>query len=496
MLTRRSDANGAPSTELTNSKSPQTDSDTIQVRRPRNIKTQRASTPWKPSNPAHVITHLGTIGEHSLSLTSLSTSEKPQENIMNTPRRERHDMSQHTEVASSAVPRKLAPKPVEAQGGALNPVVVGSSPLSEINHLPERRNHRQIEPHQFMDRGYKQLYNYQLLRPALTPKPAHGSTFTGHQSHDIYRMMHAKTAATSRWEASGPNGRGGQTVPFEIQYPMSAQYLVRQSKTQGHMSLPYPQHYNYQAPVGRHSAALSQNEETLRKKAVQYIREFSRPSPRKRKLSNADPDETSASEFEQTKPAAQTSPIKSTSRINITIGLTASSPFPSTRPHLSGKLKVFHNQDSNFHITQLTKHTNLLTSLLHMYPQSNDQKGLREDIAMLVSVQNKLLASWIKSELNAARKRRKSNTDSAISVGSIDSRARAGIEARTAQNEAERTDQDDEMRRFFSAAAHLWQDGSGQGVADVFAAEAGSSPVASAEAGIARRSSEVEHSDD
>lgn len=71
---------------------------------------------------------------------------------------------------------------------------------------------------------------------------------------------------------------------------------------------------------------------------------------------------------------------------------------------------------------------------------------------MLVSVQNQRLADWMHAESEPARKKRKSSA------------ARAMARDRNVQDS-----QDDEMRRVLSAAAGLWQDGSGQGVVDVFA---------------------------
>lgn len=91
---------------------------------------------------------------------------------------------------------------------------------------------------------------------------------------------------------------------------------------------------------------------------------------------------------------------------------------------------------------------------------------------MLISMQNQQVAEWVNNETQHNRKRRKSTHECAIS------------NATDLSNQAILTDeqqkgQDREMRQFFSATAHMWQDGSGQGVADVFAVASSSSPVES-----------------
>jgi hypothetical protein len=148
----------------------------------------------------------------------------------------------------------------------------------------------------------------------------------------------------------------------------------------------------------------------LRKEAIQHIRESTRPLPHK--MLSDDPDETNASESD-------------------------------------GPRKLVVYQDPNNHITPLVTQTRLLTDLLQVYDKSSDQKGLREDIGMLVSVQNRGFAAWMSAE---ARKRRRL------------SGARKVVEDGASK-------EDEEVRQLLSAGAGMWQDGSGEGVVDVFGTE-------------------------
>jgi hypothetical protein len=137
--------------------------------------------------------------------------------------------------------------------------------------------------------------------------------------------------------------------------------------------------------------------------------------------------------------------------------------------HTKYRATAHSDSDPNFVIGHLIEHTSLITSLLELYPHSTDRKGLRNDISMMVQVQNRLLSDWMKAESQPYRKRRKYNTISIVSPPqSIVTRA-----MRT-QNEKDHT-----LRQAFSASADMWQDGTGYGVADVFAVVPASSPVES-----------------
>jgi len=119
----------------------------------------------------------------------------------------------------------------------------------------------------------------------------------------------------------------------------------------------------------------------------------------------------------------------------------------------------------------LIEHASILTSLLQIYPNSSNQRGLREDISMLVSLQNQHIAQWIKVESQHSPKRRKSNMDSAANVANRTTQS-TGLGTR-ADNEGDKA-----LRHVFSANAAIWQDGTGHGVADVYAAAPPPSPVA------------------
>lgn len=326
-------------------------------------------------------------------------------------------------TVSSAL-RRLVAKSSTSKGSADNPIVLEEySPRRKPMPLPPRI-HPEQAPHKFKNR-HRKLYTYRPERPVLAPKPANGSTFTGDKSGDLYRMMNAKVTAAN-WMPPVTHGNVGYGVPFEVQYPMSAQYISQQA-------IPVAVH-QYESPYVRYhnhmGVSLSgDSEDMLHKKALQHIRDSSRTQHHRKMLSD-DLDETSG---DDNAPAPTSTTPSSTTTTN-------------TR-----KLEIY--QDPSDHITPLVAQTSLLTSLLQVYPQSNDQIVLREDIAMLLSVQNKRVHEWMKSESELLGKRRRSNTDSAISMSSS----------------KEKSKMDEEVRNLMSAGAGMWQDGSGEGVADVFA---------------------------
>ncbi|KAF1844293.1 uncharacterized protein K460DRAFT_419221 [Cucurbitaria berberidis CBS 394.84] len=483
VTTRRGTANGAATNRTSKSKIANTANDAIHVIGPSRSRTQNTAATPKLSITALDPVRLDSMSEYDLSLTSPFTTDTPDKAIMSMPKNNCDPLSRQ-DSSSSPTLRRLMPKPAKVTGGELNPIIINdSSPLSKRARAARRKQQRQSEPHKFLDRGYRKLYSYRPSRPALAPKPANGSTFTGHKSHDIYRMMNAKMIAApggSVNEMPGYRSLGYYDVPFEVQYPMSAQFLTQHTGALNQRQDPSVQYYNHHTPkLNAYPLVPNQDEEMLRKKAVQYVREYSRPSARKRRLSDADPDETSTSESEHPAEVVRPSVLSSTARPG---PASLSWPLTSEEGLNNRKLAIHHDNDPNSDITQITEHTSLLTSLLQLYPHSTNQKGIREDIAMLVSVQNQRVKEWMKIESQNARKRRKSNTDSTISVshrkdGSVQSAMATGIRAQQQLEQEKRKGQDDEMRRVFSATANMWQDGSGQGVADVFANARSSSPT-------------------
>jgi hypothetical protein len=371
------------------------------------------------------ITPSSTGGMEDISLTSPSIGEAVSRVASRTPKRKR-DLPMPERSVSSAL-RRLVAKSSISKGSAENPIVLEEySPRRKPIPPPLRLETKQM-PHKF-ENWHRKLYKYRPDREPLAPKPANGSTFTGDKSDDLSRMMNAKVTAVN-WIPPVTNVNVNYGVPFEVQYPMSAQYVSQQRQRilipGQQCDSPYVRYHNNMG------VSLSgDSEDMLRKKALQHIRDSSRPQHHKKMLSN-DPDETSADD---------------------------STPVPVTRTK-TGHRKWQVYQDPNDHITPLVAQTSLLTSLLQVYAKSSDPISLREDIVMLVSVQNKRLNEWMRSESERGRKRRRSGTDSAISATS-----REPIDV-------EKQRKDREMRNLMSAGAGMWQDGSGEGVADVFASQ-------------------------
>jgi hypothetical protein len=494
--TRRGAANAESATSGTKRSNPiQSSNDTIDVIQHTNKKATR--TPVTPKVVGAVLkaTLSGNISDHDLSLTSPITGDNPAVAI-NTPRRQQGSPNLPERTVSSAL-RRLAPKPFgNMSGSSHNPIVVNenSSPSRPAVRATKRKHRHQKlpEPHKFIEEGYRDLYNYRVAKSPLSALPANGTTFTGHQSHDIYRMMNAKMVAAPGFSPNAAWGRDSRNVPFQVQYPISAQYLAQQQQQQQRRSpqpSPYAQYYQYQAPPNAYPMVPSQNEDMLRKKAVQYIREVSRPTPRKRRLSDADPDQTSVDEAETPKAVVRTPASKTTPQSAL---MSLWGHYYTDNPHIpqvgqfsqipqipqvpripqkKAKPVVYQDPDPQSDLNNLIEHTSLITSLLQTYPYSKDQKGLREDISMMVNVQNRHMTEWMKSESQSARKRRKIEDENAARVN----------QAKTAATTAVRVqkEQDSALRNVFSANADMWQDGTGHGVADVFAAEPASSPVAS-----------------
>lgn len=123
--------------------------------------------------------------------------------------------------------------------------------------------------------------------------------------------------------------------------------------------------------------------------------------------------------------------------------------------------------DPLFQLDPIIDQTSLLASLLQAYPRSPDQAGLREDIAMLASIQSQHLAGWLNLENGQAGKTAEPHRPRVDrSAKTLPGRATA---LRAKVDAEERKKRDDEVRSLLSASAELWQDGLGLSVADVFA---------------------------
>ncbi|KAF1364588.1 hypothetical protein EJ07DRAFT_172615 [Lizonia empirigonia] len=347
-------------------------------------------------------------------------------------------------------------------GGSHNPIdlIEDSPPLKTRARV---KQNGKIEPHRFQNR-HSRLYTNKPPRPALVPKPANGSTFTGHQSLDMYRMRTAKLAQPV-WHPSGTQ-TFQQKLPFEVQYPLSAQYLASHfgpvysaSKPDNTQHIPQPPAYP------QRTASPPPTEQQLRCKAVQYVREYSRSSPRKRKMAE-DPDETSESESEELDHSTTRSFRKNSRRES-----------PSSA--VGSKCSAFTIlPDPYFELTAVIEQASLLTSLLRVYPRSADKPGLKDDIAMLASVQNQHLADWLNFENGQSKKQANPHAASMsrVTTGSPAQRLFPRLIDQERAKEAEMKKQDDEVRGLLSADAELWQDGSGLGVADVYAETTASAP--------------------
>ncbi|KAF2849238.1 hypothetical protein T440DRAFT_519479 [Plenodomus tracheiphilus IPT5] len=499
------------------------------------------------STPAHNAPPSDSISEHDLSLTSPPKSRSPRRSEMNPPG---HDVQNpiHHDPGPAPGRRALAPKPHGVVGSINNPIsMLEDSPPKKSAHAPtlltKRKYHnvQQSEPHKFVDKGYRKLYSYRQSRPAMVPQPANGTTFTGHKNQDVYRAMNAKVSAAAGTKSGKVSRPIQQVVPFEVQFPMSTRFLANRA-IQNPVFSSFVQQHGVHIPVPLYASAPDQTEELLRRKAVQFVREYSRPTLRKRALSNADPDETSTSESEELTVGLYKTSRASMPHLEIasatprligasTPKLTVTTPKLSSTPQLASaskhtstpnflptstpdwataptatstalsirqksKLPVFrdttqnpqttqaHAPNNTIETTHLTEHTALLTSLLKLYPSSRDKKGLREDIAMLLSVQNQRLEAWLKSETELSRSMKKTGHTissegggnekvvSAYTGRSALVRMRKKMEPGALEKGRERG-KDERVRGLLSAGAGMWQDGSGVGVVDVFAGERG-----------------------
>ena len=467
-FTRRSAANALSTLAPTvNSHSIQSPSDTIHVCQSRRIQANA-----NPMTPSVSSTPLGkapssNISEHDLSLASPST-DVPEAIIVST-HKSKTDSPGIARGILQHAPFRLAPKPFARMSGSCqNPIVVEETtfPPRPTLRAPKRKHRhgpKEIpEPHQFVAKGYKELYDYGVARLHLAAVPANGSTFTGHQSHDIYRMMHAKLSAAPKFSPNATSERKNPDLPFESQRRLSAPVLTQQHGQPGYQS-PYAQHYENPHPMIHYRNTPFQNVNVLRSRAVQYIQHFSGASPHKRRLPDSMPYRNSNNEVEQ--PSVGDWHPRSRSNLQ------QCSIVPPYTPQVGAHSLIHQTVYGGTNVHHLIEHTSLITSLLQIYPSFSNQRELQKDILMLVSLQNQHIAEWIKTESQHSPKRKKSNTDSAAI---LDSRRR---QTTTLEMRVE-NEEDTALRHIFSANAKMWQDGTGNGVADVFAAAPTSSPVA------------------
>lgn len=249
----------------------------------------------------------------------------------------------------------------------------------------------------FQDR-HRSLYRCGTDRRALLPKPANGSIFTGHKSHDMYRMMNAKQAAHGLTPARLPTSLTDEaSIPqVGLQYPLSTHYLPT-AQVPPYQYWPtasaYASHQHHTPYLINANMPYDiQIEHSLRRRALQYVRQHSRPRSASNPVCVA-PDETSG-------PKTDTKNSQ-----------------PSLRPRRSNAKAC--SQDR---LQTLIAQTSLLTSLLQVYPASVDQDKLREDISTLASTHAEYMKAWIETSgtCSKGRKRMRSDTDSAIDMADIE----------------------------------------------------------------------------
>ncbi|CAN9472084.1 unnamed protein product [Alternaria alternata] len=192
---------------------------------------------------------------------------------------------------------------------------------------------------------------------------------------------------------------------------------------------------------------FANNEDLLRRRAIHYIQEYSRHSPLKRWLSDADPDKTSGDEAEGHEEHIRPQPNSSTAQSHSM----PQSTIRNIRYSINHKPTTHQDPDPNLLFRHLIEHTSLITSLLQLYSHSTDPKGLKNDISMMFQVQNQYVTDWMKAESLDSHKRRKIDGDSTVSLD--DCLRPIMTSATRAQNE-----KDDMLRQVLSANADMWQD--------------------------------------
>lgn len=397
----------------------------------------------------------------SLTLTSPFTGRTPGKRLTTN-----HTHILYEQAGPSTAQVAVAIQQLVMPGSLHNPILVAEDSPPRKARLMKRQ--KPIEPHKFQDR-HNMLYTANPPRPALAPKLVGGNTFTGHESQDMYRMRTAKTVQPI-WRPIRAQ-RIEKGLPFERQCPMSAQHLATQMDIGYPQTRPGPQYYAQPRLCPQNETPLPMSEEELRTKAAQYIRECSRLSPRTGSRV-ADSDKTDKSEPE---------------RVNEDL------PFLTRKSHLtktfsgstrSKQSRVTVLSDSHLRLTPPIEHTWLLASLLQAYPQSADQNGLREDISMLVFVNNKHMADWLDFEAEQSQRLEISHNPrwSRSTTFPTQPFTPCFTSKELAEMEIKKR-QDDEIRSLLSANADLWQDGSGLSVADVYAGTRASTPAASQDEG-------------
>jgi hypothetical protein len=242
----------------------------------------------------------------------------------------------------------------------------------------------------------------------------------------------------------------------------------------------------YHQPLASLIHSLPGHEEHLRQRAVQYVREYSRRRPCKRSIFE-DPEATSGSEYESGT-SFQHIVNKFTDQ-GLRAGYDPQALAPET--HSSAASVATRIEEHDLDLEVLVSHTQLLTDMLHAYPRSRDQVGLREDMETLMSIQNQRFHDWVAGE-KAERTRKKAklfnvNIDSDRMVYAFMRGGYGGDESESEEDdevvgekEKEKAATDKKVLGAIASTADMWEKKKGMGIVDVFAnGEGGSSLVMS-----------------
>lgn len=417
-------------------------------------------------------------------------------------------------------------KPSATSGSSTNPIDVDTlRDLSPQKLLGRRNGYR--EPPQRQDWPSRQKLVPRLGTPNGATIQPHLATGPG--SHDVHKVP------TTRMVVPAPPGFvNARSCPATdtVSQTWASNQSPRQQTAYQHRftNVPaiYPMHLGYQtqrsyqytvvpntqtshSPINGYPVYPIQNLEqnNIRKRAVQYALDYSRPHPQKRPLPE-DPDETSSSEYKDSQKSKKYSARRPLTLAlpeklrNQTLLLDTNEPTPEKTPDLesfstpSTGVSEENMFDRNLNLTDMVEHARLLTALLMAYPYSDDQKGLREDIEMLASVADKRLSTWLSEERNLELQYRKLRPESsstepitatdpvmgvahAGNAGDLGSHARARSkvivlteEMISKEKEAlEKRKRDEEVRRYLSADSDLWDKKDGIGVAAVYGCHEG-----------------------
>ncbi|KAJ4985732.1 hypothetical protein SVAN01_08728 [Stagonosporopsis vannaccii] len=378
------------------------------------------------------------IEQSKLTLTSPSTERTSQ-------KRSNIELRQHSHN-SETNPAMSVSQPLIAPGSSHDPIVLAEGSPKAKDRASNEIN--RVETNRDIDR-YSMMLPYEVPRTAIATTLAIGTPVTGRPGCDTYHVRAAKLRTTAQ------HASRSQQVQLDVQlqtrYPAPKQYFAVPKGIEASPTRPAFQYFG-PSPQSfpHHATAPPGSEEELRRKARQDVQEYSRTALHKRKKTAL-------------RNSSSTSESKSES-----VDLDRSVLVPESNSDSAVESSTFTiSPDPPIQLAPIIDQASLLTSLLQMYPRSTNQAGLREDIAMLASIQNQHLTDWLNFE--NGRFRRTADLRSpragrrAITSPVKPKASRVRIEA------AKRKEQDDKIRGLLSASAELWQDGSGVGVADVYA---------------------------